>query len=51
MEDYSRSMLGNMHIGLYVVLCIASIGFNIVDLPNSIVETYQENKDWLLKRK
>ena len=51
MELKMRSMLGDIHIGLYVVLCIISIGFNIVDLPDIIVETYHEKKEWLLKRK
>ena len=46
-----RSMLGDIHIGLYIVLCVVSIGYNVTDLPQSIVNTYHSNKGWLLKKK
>ena len=51
MDEEKRSMMGNIHIGLYAVLCVTSIGFNVIDLPKSIVERYHKNKDWLMKRK
>jgi hypothetical protein len=44
-------MLGDIHIGLYIILAFTSIGYNLTALPESIVETYRSKKDWNEKRK
>jgi hypothetical protein len=51
MDDSMRSMLGDIHIVMYIILAFTSIGYNLTALPESIVETYRSKKNWYEKRK